>query len=195
MVGAHTGRVHALKVCQNAPPPSLRRQGAGGEALRVRSCRPRIFKRPKGAVDTAWRPDSPIGMKSRSILAFAALASLTYATAARADVPPPNQAGCEMKNAGDACTTDDEKDGSCVKQTCSKLDYSNGTPPTSVDYECILCSGPPLADTEPEKESADSADSESCSFALPKAAASTMGAAAAIAAGLLLMRRRSRKAG
>ncbi len=58
---------------------------------------------------------------------------------ARADVPPANVEGCEGKVAGDACTDDAEKRGACVKSTCSKLDYSNGTPPSSVDYECLLC--------------------------------------------------------
>jgi hypothetical protein len=124
-------------------------------------------------------------MKRASILAFALLASLSLPTLARADVPPPNLAGCDMKKAGDACVKDDDSDGTCVQQKCNKLDYSNGTPPTSVEYDCILCSGPPGA-----TPSGDAAEDEGCSVAHPGVAAGSMSAGAAIAAGLLLMRRR-----
>jgi hypothetical protein len=117
-------------------------------------------------------------MKRASILAFAMLTSLSLPSPARADVPPPNLAGCDMKKAGDACVKDDDSDGTCVQQKCTKLDYSNGTPPTSVEYDCILCSGPPAA-----------AD-DGCSVALPGVTASSMSAGAAIAAALLWMRRR-----
>ncbi|HZF52662.1 MAG TPA: hypothetical protein VE093_28600 [Polyangiaceae bacterium] len=125
-------------------------------------------------------------MKRTSILAFALLASLSFPSLARADVPPPNFEGCDMKKAGDACVKDDESDGTCVQQKCSKLDYSNGTPPTSVEYDCTLCSGPP-ATTPP---TGDAAEDEGCSVALPGVTAGSMSAGAAIAAGLLLMRRR-----
>lgn len=64
---------------------------------------------------------------------------LSFCLSAQADVPPANIAGCDGKVAGDACTDDADKRGACVKSTCSKLDYSNGTPPSSVDYECLLC--------------------------------------------------------
>lgn len=117
-------------------------------------------------------------MKRASILAFALLASLSLPSLARADIPPPNFEGCDMKKAGDACVKDDDSDGTCVQQKCSKLDYSNGTPPTSVEYDCILCSGPPAP------------DDEGCSVALPGVTAGSMSAGAAIAAALLVMRRR-----
>jgi hypothetical protein len=64
---------------------------------------------------------------------------LSLCLSAHADVPPENTEGCSDKVAGDACTNDAGKKGACVKSTCSKLDYSNGTPPSSVDYECLLC--------------------------------------------------------
>jgi MYXO-CTERM domain-containing protein len=126
-------------------------------------------------------------MTRASILAFALLASLSLPSLARADVPPPNLAGCDMKKAGDACVKDDDSDGSCVQQKCSKLDYSNGTPPTSVEYDCLLCSGPPAA---PNDTANDAAADDGCSVALPGVTASSMGAGAAIAAALLWMRRR-----
>lgn len=67
---------------------------------------------------------------------FALVALLTLA---HADVPPADTEGCSGKAAGDACRTDAGEDGGCVTSTCSRLDYSNGTPPSSVQYECLLC--------------------------------------------------------
>jgi hypothetical protein len=58
---------------------------------------------------------------------------------ARADLPPPNVAPCNGKSVGDTCTTDDGKAGACQSSTCSKLDYSHGTPPSSVSYPCVQC--------------------------------------------------------
>jgi len=122
-------------------------------------------------------------------LALPLLATLSLVSPARADVPPPNLKGCEMKKAADACMNDEDKPGTCVSQTCTKLDYSMGTPPTSVDYDCILCSGP--APTSESSGGSDTdAESTGCSFGAPGAAPSSMSAAAAIAAALLLMRRR-----
>ena len=69
---------------------------------------------------------------------FIVIATFLAATTALADVPPPNSTQCNG-TAGGACKTDDSKDGSCQKSTCSKLDYSHGTPPTSVDYDCVIC--------------------------------------------------------
>lgn len=66
-------------------------------------------------------------------------ALLLLADPARADVPPPNTEDCSDKAAGDACETDDGAKGGCVKSTCSRLDYSQGTPPGSVEYECLIC--------------------------------------------------------
>ena len=68
-----------------------------------------------------------------------AVAVLALAFAAWADVPPPDISGCNGKAAGDACTRDDGSAGACAKATCSRNDYSNGPPPTSVSYECLRC--------------------------------------------------------
>jgi hypothetical protein len=79
-----------------------------------------------------------------------------FACAAWADVPPPDSMGCRDKTAGAACKKDDGSDGSCVTAKCSRNDYSNGVPPTSVEYDCLKCqtgaaplNSPP---TEPEKK-------------------------------------------
>ena len=64
---------------------------------------------------------------------------LSLCLSARADIAPSDIDGCSQKVAGDSCQTDQGEKGGCVKKTCSKLDYSNGTPPTSVDYDCLIC--------------------------------------------------------
>ena len=63
----------------------------------------------------------------------------TIVTPAFADIPPDDSAGCMSKAAGDACQKDDMSNGTCTSSTCTKLDYSMGTPPTSVEYACLLC--------------------------------------------------------
>lgn len=76
-------------------------------------------------------------------LAFALAGSLLSARTARADVPPePNS--CTGKAKGDACT-EAGPGGVCVADTCSRLDYSKGTPPSSVEYECLKCGPKPEA--------------------------------------------------
>jgi hypothetical protein len=67
------------------------------------------------------------------------LAVMGFATAALADVPPPDVSDCQSKAAGDACKTDGSQSGACQKQTCSRLDYSDGSPPSTVQYDCLKC--------------------------------------------------------
>jgi hypothetical protein len=64
---------------------------------------------------------------------------LLLAVPAFADVPPANTIGCSNKKAGEACETDDKKSGACRDSTCSRLDYSQGTPPKSVQAPCLKC--------------------------------------------------------
>ncbi|MDP1822662.1 MAG: hypothetical protein Q8L48_05455 [Archangium sp.] len=73
------------------------------------------------------------------------------ASAAWADIPPADTSGCGGKTAGETCKKDDGSEGSCVKATCSRNDYSNGPPPTSVQYECLKC-GAAVAAPAPEKK-------------------------------------------
>jgi hypothetical protein len=60
---------------------------------------------------------------------------------AHADVIPPDVADCSSKKAGDACMLSMEsKPGVCQESTCSRLDYSQGTPPKgSIEYPCLRC--------------------------------------------------------
>jgi hypothetical protein len=69
--------------------------------------------------------------------------ALFLAAPALADVPPPNTTDCATKAAGAACKKDDGAAGTCLKATCSRLDYSGGTPPQSVSYECVTCGDAP----------------------------------------------------
>lgn len=61
------------------------------------------------------------------------------ASAAWADIPPRDTSGCRDKKNGAACKRDDGKPGVCATSTCSRNDYSNGPPPKSVQYECLVC--------------------------------------------------------
>jgi hypothetical protein len=72
-----------------------------------------------------------------SALAFGLV--LAVAGTARADVPPPNSTECTSLQPGDACMTDSSQPGICTSSTCSKLDYSDGSPPGTVTYACVLC--------------------------------------------------------
>jgi hypothetical protein len=69
--------------------------------------------------------------------------ALVLASAAWADIPPSDTSGCRDKTQGATCKRDDGAEGSCAKSTCSRNDYSNGPPPTSVAYECLKCAPAP----------------------------------------------------
>ncbi len=67
------------------------------------------------------------------------LACLLFARTAAADeAPPESYFRCSGKKAGDACDVDGGP-GACIAKKCSKLDYSQGTPPQSVEYDCMDC--------------------------------------------------------
>ena len=66
------------------------------------------------------------------------LVAMSVSHGARADAIPPDQDACTGKTAGAACE-DGGKTGTCVDATCTRLDYSRGTPPRSVDYACVKC--------------------------------------------------------
>jgi hypothetical protein len=66
-------------------------------------------------------------------------AVLLLSSAAWADLPPSNSWGCQNKLANAACETDDGKPGLCQPARCSRLDYSSGIPPKTIEYDCLLC--------------------------------------------------------
>lgn len=53
---------------------------------------------------------------------------------ALADIPPPDSEGCFDLVPGDACKTDDDKDGECVQETCTR-----STPNGQQTYDCLIC--------------------------------------------------------
>jgi len=71
--------------------------------------------------------------------ALALASALLLPSAARADVPPMGLKACEGKAKGDACKDEGGQAGACQPDKCSKLDYSKGTPPSSVEWDCIRC--------------------------------------------------------
>ncbi len=80
-------------------------------------------------------------------------ASLALPWPARADAPPPlENIVCDGKKVGDICEAEGTR-GTCIADTCSRLDYSQGTPPTSVHYDCLRCqpgAAAPAKATEPQ---------------------------------------------
>lgn len=118
-------------------------------------------------------------MRQLSLLGFTLL--LTSAAPALADAIPPDVTACEGSSAGDACTSDGQS-GTCVADTCSRLDYSvdaSGMPGT-MQYDCVRC---------------DVAGGESgggCSASAMRAELGVAGVAFALVLAGLVLRRRSR---
>jgi hypothetical protein len=82
-------------------------------------------------------------MKSTLSLAILVAAIPLLGFPARADVAPPETQPCLSKQAGDACTYNNAS-GTCLDQTCSKIDYANwdrdaSSSPPSMTYACVEC--------------------------------------------------------
>jgi hypothetical protein len=88
------------------------------------------------------------------IARFALLAlALVFAPRDAAAQPPaagPDEAACEGKASGDACTLINGQAGACGPGTCARLDYSQGSPPKSIEEPCTVCKvgAPPLGSSE-----------------------------------------------
>lgn len=91
---------------------------------------------------------------SACIARFTLLAlALVFAPRDAAAQPPaagPDEAACEGKASGDACTLINGQAGACGPGTCARLDYSQGSPPKSVEEPCTVCKvgAPPLGSSE-----------------------------------------------
>lgn len=116
----------------------------------------------------------PLG-RTLPALVLCASAFLGSAPVARADVPPPDVSGCNNKEAGDDCKTDEGASGTCEQSTCSRLDYSTD-PPSSQQYDCLKCT----------------IDDGGCAMRSGPAALGALGGGAVAAALLLWQRRRAR---
>lgn len=116
------------------------------------------------------------------------LGFLALSATASADVPPPDIDGCQGKKSGDVCKRDDGSSATCKAQTCSKLDYSQGTPPTSVTYDCVLCNG----DAAPAATTATGKNCATASLgATPATGAATILGLAGLATLAFALRRRA----
>lgn len=107
------------------------------------------------------------------VLAFTAFVGLALdATPAAADLITDEEAVCQSKSEGDACTLADAA-GSCAKSKCGKNDYSDGVPPKHVEVDCLVCvatkdapkelpakTDPKAATVEPTKTAGDAKSSE-----------------------------------
>jgi MYXO-CTERM domain-containing protein len=88
-----------------------------------------------------------------SVFAFAVAA--LGAAPVHADLIDPGEEACGGKEEGDECDLEGgQGSGVCAKQTCSKLDYSEGTPPKSKDYDCLRCQ-PGEPEPAPDAKAAD----------------------------------------
>ncbi len=88
-------------------------------------------------------------MPTRRFL-FLFLFALSLPSSARADEAPPlENIVCGSNKAGEACEVNGAA-GTCVADTCSRLDYSQGVPPKSVVRDCMRCQvGAPPATQPP----------------------------------------------
>jgi len=51
----------------------------------------------------------------------------------------PQEEACKDRAVGDACTLPNRQLGTCASSTCNRLDYSQGSPPRSVEEACVVC--------------------------------------------------------
>lgn len=77
----------------------------------------------------------------------AVIALVVGGAAASADVISPEEDACRGKPAGTACDAGG-KAGHCEASTCGRLDYSQGTPPRSVEEPCQVCVPGPAKGSE-----------------------------------------------
>ncbi|MCG3172709.1 MAG: hypothetical protein GMKNLPBB_00864 [Myxococcota bacterium] len=92
--------------------------------------------------------------KSRRWTGMAMAALLLIPAPAFADAINPDESACQGKKAGDSC----EGGKSCASATCSRLDYSDGSPPTTKEYACLLCKDPASASDAAAPDNAPAQD-------------------------------------
>jgi len=80
-------------------------------------------------------------MKTAKLLVSGLALLAAFASVARADLVPPDVTECQSATAGASCRGGA---GTCVMDTCSRLDYANwnrdaSPSPPSVQYACLRC--------------------------------------------------------
>lgn len=58
---------------------------------------------------------------------------------ALASIQSPPEEACAGKGVDDACTLPSGESGACKADKCNQLDYSQGSPPQSIEVDCIVC--------------------------------------------------------
>lgn len=87
---------------------------------------------------------------TRVTLVAGSLLLLLVPARSRADLPPPAiQTACDRSTAGAACEHPSGQPAQCVAAKCSKLDYSQGTPPRSIEHDCLQCQPGAAATPDP----------------------------------------------
>lgn len=112
---------------------------------------------------------------AKSLIPSLLIACLSLGLSSVAGAAPPAGAGpeeeaCGGRSVGDACTLPNRALGTCQDGTCSRLDYSGGSPPKAIEQACVVCQpgaahdGPPALgsggappDDANEVDSADAA--------------------------------------
>jgi hypothetical protein len=141
-------------------------------------------------------------MKIHALLA-PLTAILLIPSLAFADVPPPNSSGCTNKAAGAACMDDAKANGTCQKDTCSRLDYgalldagpdASGMP-KSVSYDCLKCvagSGTSSGSSSGASSGSTAAKDGGCALGTQGSTSVTVGLLLAL--GLMVSRRNKSRA-
>lgn len=70
---------------------------------------------------------------------FAGLSALVVDGPAHASIQSPPEEACAGKAVEDACTLPSGESGACKADKCNELDYSQGSPPQSIEVDCIVC--------------------------------------------------------
>lgn len=70
---------------------------------------------------------------------FLGLAALSADGIAQASIQSPPEEACKGKKVDDACALPSGEAGACKADKCNQLDYSKGTPPQSIEVDCIVC--------------------------------------------------------
>jgi MYXO-CTERM domain-containing protein len=89
-----------------------------------------------------------------TMLGLALAMTVPIDAAAQSPAAGPDEAACQGKQDGDACTLINGTAGACGPGTCSRLDYSQGSPPKATEEPCTVCvagaapNPPPLGTTE-----------------------------------------------
>lgn len=89
-------------------------------------------------------------------LALASMIGAPSDAQAQSPAAGPDEAACEGKQSGDGCTLINGSAGTCGPGTCSRLDYSQGSPPKATEEPCTVCvlgaAPPPLGETTETSE-------------------------------------------